>query len=77
MVTQSVEMIKILHDRHWDGTIRGKGEGGKLRMTWRRGFELEIEANGHSWCDLIQMARNRDDRRMFVRGLYPVRGEMH
>ena len=56
---------------------QGQRRRGKSRMTWRRSFELEMEANGHSWCDLIQIARNRDGWMMFVRGLYPVKGEMH
>ena len=30
-----------------------------------------MEANGHSWSDLTQMARDRDGWRMFIRGLYP------
>ena len=44
-------------------------------MTWRRSCELGMEANGHSWSDLTQMAWDRDGWGMFVRGLYPARGE--
>ena len=54
---------------------QGQRRRGRPRMTWRRSCELEMEANGHSWSDLTQMARDRDGWRMFVRGLYPARGE--
>ena len=41
----------------------------------RRSCELEMKTNGHSWSDLIQMTRERDGWKMFVRCLYPDRGE--
>ena len=42
----------------------GIKEKGKATKTWRRSCELEMEANGHSWSDLTQMARDRDGWRM-------------
>ena len=54
---------------------QGQRRRGRPRMTWRRSCELEMEANGHYWSDLTQMAWDRDGWRMFLRGLYHARGE--
>ena len=50
---------------------QGQRRRGRPQMTWRKSCELE--ANGHSWSDLTQMAQDRDGWRMFIRGLYPAR----
>ena len=41
LVTHSIDMIKILYDRYWDGALKGKGEGegherhGEEVVNWR------------------------------------------
>ena len=51
---------------------RGRG---RPRGTWRRVMTEDIERSGQSWQKIQKMAQDRVGWRVFVRGLYPGRGD--
>ena len=48
---------------------------GRPRGTWRRVIDEDMERSGYSWQRIKTIAQDRDGWKLFVRGLYPGRGD--
>ena len=54
---------------------QGSRDRGRPRGTWRRVMVEDMERSGQSWQKIRKIAQDRVGWRMFVRGLYPGRGD--
>ena len=53
---------------------QGSRTTGRPQSTWRRCVEKDRKRSGKSWNDVKKMAKDRDEWRIFVYGLYPAPG---
>ena len=54
---------------------QGNRNRGRPRGTWRRVMTEDMERSGQCWQKIKKLAQDRVGWRMFVRGLYPGRGD--
>ena len=57
-----------------DWNPQGKRSRGRPRGTWRRVRENDVQRSGKTWNSIKKIANDREEWKVFVRGLYPDPG---